>query len=104
MDAEPAQRAGPRLDAASVQNGAFTHPGDPVASRCAVDCSWAPAVIRDLQLECIFAPPDTDLGARRRGVLDRVCKSFLDDPIRAEVERGRQHRGFTVDEQIGIEA
>ncbi len=37
-------------------------------------------------------------------MLDRVCKRLLDDPVGAQVERRRQHRGLTVDEQIRAQA
>jgi len=93
----------PHGECAVVERDALAHSNEAVP---ALACSGngSRAIVDDFDLECGGGVAKRHVGARRAAVLARVRQRFLHDPVRGEVEPGRQRPRFAVDAQLDLQA
>src|SRR6478735_598175 len=99
---EAAAITGACLERTAAQRDAFAHPCEtvsrPVGRRLRV------AVVRDLELELVLAPPQRHPRLRRACVLERVRERLLDEPVGGEVDARRQLPRLALDVELDLEA
>ena len=105
--AKPPSGPRPGLHDAPVHRGALAHAHEPVAAAGAaqlVVVARPLAVVLDAQHELVRLVRDRDAGARARRVLERVGERLLDDPVRGQVDPGRQLDGVAGHAQLHAQA